>query len=140
MLRCRIVTMTGQGTARQLLASQHGRERKTTVGDQPPAVTADQRIQSSSRRGLRSGDDALAGKPSSEIKLRESGTRLQAAARRAARNSDDRWWTFDPRNNARRKGRVVIGRGRDASDVAMATTFGGPDLEMMSVQAEEVSG
>jgi len=52
----------------------------------------------------------------------------------------DRWWTFDPRNNARRKGRIVIGRGRDASDVAMATTFGGPDLEMMSVQAEEAPG
>jgi len=52
----------------------------------------------------------------------------------------DRWWTFDPRNNARRKGRVVIGRGRDASDVAMATTFGGPVLEEMLVQAEEVPG
>jgi transglutaminase-like putative cysteine protease len=51
---------------------------------------------------------------------------------------DDRWWTFDPRNNARRKGRVVIGRGRDASDVAMATTFGGPRLESMTVRAEEV--
>ena len=38
----------------------------------------------------------------------------------------DRWWTFDPRNNTVRKGRVVIGRGRDAADVAMATTFGGP--------------
>jgi transglutaminase-like putative cysteine protease len=49
----------------------------------------------------------------------------------------DRWWTFDPRNNIRRKGRVVIGRGRDASDVAMATTFGGPLLESMTVQAEE---
>jgi transglutaminase-like putative cysteine protease len=49
----------------------------------------------------------------------------------------DRWWTFDPRNNARRKGRIVIGRGRDASDVAMATTFGGPVLESMTVQAEE---
>jgi transglutaminase-like putative cysteine protease len=51
----------------------------------------------------------------------------------------DRWWTFDPRNNARRKGRVVIGRGRDASDVAMATTFGGPLLENMIVQAQEVA-
>lgn len=50
----------------------------------------------------------------------------------------DRWWTFDPRNNARRKGRVLIGRGRDASDVAMATTFGGPWLESMTVFAEEV--
>lgn len=50
----------------------------------------------------------------------------------------DRWWTFDPRNNRRRKGRIVIGRGRDASDVAMATTFGGPKLESMVVHAEEV--
>lgn len=48
-----------------------------------------------------------------------------------------RWWTFDPRNNMRRKGRIVIGRGRDASDVAMATTFGGPRLETMVVHAEE---
>ena len=52
----------------------------------------------------------------------------------------DAWWTFDPRNNMRRKGRVVIGRGRDASDVAMATTFGGPVLEDMIVEAEEVTG
>jgi transglutaminase-like putative cysteine protease len=51
----------------------------------------------------------------------------------------DRWWTFDPRNNIRRKGRIVIGRGRDASDVAMATTFGGPQLEYMVVQAEEAA-
>jgi transglutaminase-like putative cysteine protease len=52
---------------------------------------------------------------------------------------DDRWWTFDPRNNVRRKGRVLIGRGRDASDVAMATTFGGPILASMTVRAEEVT-
>jgi len=52
----------------------------------------------------------------------------------------DRWWTFDPRNNTRRKGRVVIGRGRDASDVAMATTFGGPQLVSMLVRAEEAPG
>ncbi len=50
---------------------------------------------------------------------------------------DDRWWTFDPRNNRRRKGRVLIGRGRDASDVAMVTTFGAPLLESMTVHAEE---
>ena len=48
----------------------------------------------------------------------------------------DRWWTFDPRNNTRRKGRIVIGTGRDAADVAMATTFGGPELESMTVHAE----
>ncbi|HYP44223.1 MAG TPA: transglutaminase family protein [Propionibacteriaceae bacterium] len=50
----------------------------------------------------------------------------------------DRWWTFDTRNNAPRKGRVLIGRGRDASDVAMATTFGAPYLEEMTVIAEEL--
>jgi transglutaminase-like putative cysteine protease len=49
----------------------------------------------------------------------------------------DRWWTFDPRNNRTRKGRIVIGRGRDASDVAMVTTFGAPVLESMSVHAIE---
>ena len=49
----------------------------------------------------------------------------------------DRWWTFDPRNNARRKGRAVIGHGRDASDVAMVTTFGAPLLESMTVVAQE---
>jgi transglutaminase-like putative cysteine protease len=51
---------------------------------------------------------------------------------------DGRWWTFDPRNNRRLKGRIVIGRGRDASDVAMATTFGAPVLESMVVHAAEV--
>jgi len=50
----------------------------------------------------------------------------------------DRWWTFDPRNNARRVGRVVIGRGRDALDVAMVTTYGGPVLRNMTVWADEV--
>jgi transglutaminase-like putative cysteine protease len=49
----------------------------------------------------------------------------------------ERWWTFDPRNNTPRKGRIVIGRGRDAADVAMATTYGGPQLESMVVHAEE---
>ncbi len=41
---------------------------------------------------------------------------------------EDRWWTFDPRNNVPRAGRVVIGRGRDALDVAMVTTYGAPVL------------
>ncbi len=50
---------------------------------------------------------------------------------------DGRWWTFDPRNNAARKGRVVIGRGRDAVDAAMVTTCGGPILRSMRVWAEE---
>lgn len=49
----------------------------------------------------------------------------------------DRWWTFDPRNNQRRVGRVLIGRGRDAVDVAMLTTYGGALLESMTVWADE---
>jgi transglutaminase-like putative cysteine protease len=48
-----------------------------------------------------------------------------------------RWFTFDPRNNEHRKGRVLIGRGRDAGDVAMATTYGAPWLQRMTVVAEE---
>ena len=51
----------------------------------------------------------------------------------------DRWWTFDPRNNVPRTGRVVIGRGRDALDVAMVTSYGGAVLEAMTVWADEVS-
>jgi transglutaminase-like putative cysteine protease len=50
---------------------------------------------------------------------------------------DGTWYTFDPRNNAARKGRVLIGRGRDALDVAMVTTYGGPMLDSMVVWAEE---
>jgi transglutaminase-like putative cysteine protease len=49
----------------------------------------------------------------------------------------DQWWTFDPRNNRPRKGRILIGRGRDASDVAMVTTFGAPQLASMTVYAKE---
>ena len=53
---------------------------------------------------------------------------------------DGTWYTFDPRNNETRKGRVLIGRGRDALDVAMVTTFGAPALKRMDVWAEEVAG
>jgi transglutaminase-like putative cysteine protease len=51
----------------------------------------------------------------------------------------DRWWTFDPRVNQRRVGRVLIGRGRDALDVAMVSSFGPVDLESMVVWADEVT-
>jgi transglutaminase-like putative cysteine protease len=48
-----------------------------------------------------------------------------------------RWWTFDPRNNEPRIGRVVIARGRDALDAAMVTTWGAAELHAMSVWADE---
>jgi len=51
---------------------------------------------------------------------------------------DGRWWTFDPRNNEPRIGRVVIARGRDALDAAMVTTWGAADLKVMEVWADEV--
>jgi transglutaminase-like putative cysteine protease len=53
---------------------------------------------------------------------------------------EGRWWTFDPRNNVPRTGRVLIGRGRDALDVAMVTTYGTATLHTMEVWADEVSG
>jgi transglutaminase-like putative cysteine protease len=49
-----------------------------------------------------------------------------------------RWWTFDPRNNARRIGRVAVARGRDAMDVAMVTSYGTLLLEEMTVWADEI--
>jgi transglutaminase-like putative cysteine protease len=49
-----------------------------------------------------------------------------------------RWWTFDARFNVPRIGRVPIGRGRDAVDVAMVTTYGPASLERMTVWADEV--
>ncbi len=48
----------------------------------------------------------------------------------------DRWWTFDPRNNRRRVGRVVIGRGRDAADVSMVTTWGPATFKSLEVWAD----
>ena len=50
----------------------------------------------------------------------------------------NRWYTFDPRNNQHRIGRTIIGRGRDAADVAMVTTFGSVQLASMTVIAEEL--
>jgi transglutaminase-like putative cysteine protease len=49
------------------------------------------------------------------------------------------WHVFDPRNNARRIGRIVIARGRDAADVAISTAFGAPCLQTFRVWTDEVS-
>jgi transglutaminase-like putative cysteine protease len=47
-----------------------------------------------------------------------------------------RWHTFDARNNTPRIGRVVVGRGRDAVDVALVTSFGPVTLTDFEVRAE----
>ena len=48
------------------------------------------------------------------------------------------WHTFDARNNVPRIGRVLIARGRDAADVAIATTFGPNTLESFKVWTDEI--
>lgn len=50
-----------------------------------------------------------------------------------------RWHTFDPRNNTPRIGRVLIARGRDAADVAIAMTFGPNQLTSFKVWTDEVA-
>ena len=50
---------------------------------------------------------------------------------------DGAWWTFDARNNQPRIGRVLMATGRDASDVAMTTSFGGAHLRSFFVVTEE---
>ena len=51
---------------------------------------------------------------------------------------EDRWWTFDARHNCPRHGRVLMATGRDASDVAITTSFGMANLTNFTVISEEV--
>jgi transglutaminase-like putative cysteine protease len=51
---------------------------------------------------------------------------------------EGRWWTFDARHNTPRIGRVLMAVGRDASDVAITTSFGQADLKHFSVVTDEV--
>jgi transglutaminase-like putative cysteine protease len=48
------------------------------------------------------------------------------------------WYTFDARHNKPRIGRVLIGRGRDAADVAISNTFGPATLSSFKVWTDEV--
>jgi transglutaminase-like putative cysteine protease len=49
-----------------------------------------------------------------------------------------RWYTFDARNNTPRIGRVLIARGRDATDVPIANTFGQAYLADFKVITDEL--
>jgi transglutaminase-like putative cysteine protease len=51
---------------------------------------------------------------------------------------EDRWWTFDARHNQPRVGRVLMATGRDASDVAMTTSFGIANLRHFTVVSEQL--
>jgi hypothetical protein len=50
-----------------------------------------------------------------------------------------RWYTFDARHNKRRIGRILMARGRDATDVAIVTSFGPCMLAGFNVITEEVT-
>ncbi|MEX0953898.1 MAG: transglutaminase family protein [Rhizobiaceae bacterium] len=52
---------------------------------------------------------------------------------------DGRWWTFDPRNNMPRMGRIVVARGRDATDIPLINSFGPHVLKSFRVWTYEVS-
>jgi transglutaminase-like putative cysteine protease len=49
-----------------------------------------------------------------------------------------RWYTFDARHNIPRIGRVLIATGRDATDVAISTSFGSAALIGFSVMTDEI--
>ena len=49
----------------------------------------------------------------------------------------DRWDTFDARHNKPRIGRILMARGRDATDVAIVTSFGPCTLAGFKVITDE---
>src|SRR5271166_5816800 len=51
---------------------------------------------------------------------------------------DGSWWTFDPRNNIPRIGRIVVARGRDAADIPLINSFGPHVLKSFRVWTYEV--
>ena len=50
-----------------------------------------------------------------------------------------RWYAFDARHNRPRIGRVLIATGRDATDVAISTSFGSSSLVKFEVVTDEVA-
>jgi transglutaminase-like putative cysteine protease len=50
----------------------------------------------------------------------------------------DAWHTLDARHNQPRIGRLLMGRGRDAVDVALTTSFGTANLTQFSVRTDAV--
>jgi transglutaminase-like putative cysteine protease len=50
---------------------------------------------------------------------------------------DGRWYTFDPRHNRPRRGRILMARGRDATDAALTTAFGAATLTRFDIYTDE---
>jgi transglutaminase-like putative cysteine protease len=49
-----------------------------------------------------------------------------------------RWWTMDARHNVPRIGRILMATGRDATDVALTTSFGIAELKHFYVESNEL--
>ena len=50
-----------------------------------------------------------------------------------------RWWSFDAKEPTTEGGRIVIGYGRDAADVALVTQFGPAEMRQMQVSVERLA-
>ena len=51
---------------------------------------------------------------------------------------DGQWYTYDARHNRPRIGRILMARGRDATDTALTTAFGPATLTDFQVHTDEV--
>lgn len=51
---------------------------------------------------------------------------------------DGKWYTYDARHNRPRIGRILMARGRDATDTALTTAFGPALLTSFQVRTDEV--
>jgi len=49
----------------------------------------------------------------------------------------DHWYVFDARHNKRRCGRIVMAKGRDATDAALTTSFGPVFLKQFLIYTDE---
>jgi transglutaminase-like putative cysteine protease len=49
------------------------------------------------------------------------------------------WWTMDARHNQPRVGRILMATGRDATDVALTTSFGIAELRHFYVESNEMN-
>ena len=51
---------------------------------------------------------------------------------------DGEWITLDARHNVPRVGRIIVARGRDATDIPLATSFGPHNLNSFRVWTDEI--
>jgi transglutaminase-like putative cysteine protease len=50
---------------------------------------------------------------------------------------DGQWYVFDARHNRPRRGRILMARGRDATDAALTTSFGEATLSRFDIYTDE---